>query len=132
MTDRGRVRLSPAQRKLLRALHRDVGYIAVGLTLVYALSGLALNHIQDWDPNFRQIKVEHRLAFSEAEQRADLRTDETATREIAQAVLTQLGIVEPPLDVYPVDAHHIDITLEQSTLYVESVWFEHAATEVKS
>ena len=39
-------------RAWLRAIHRDVGYLVVGLTLIYALSGLAINHIQDWDPNF--------------------------------------------------------------------------------
>lgn len=39
-------------RAWLRAIHRDVGYLAVGLTVVYAVSGLAINHIADWDPNF--------------------------------------------------------------------------------
>ena len=39
-------------RAWLRAIHRDCGYIAVGFTLIYALSGLAINHIKDWDPNF--------------------------------------------------------------------------------
>lgn len=39
-------------RAWLRALHRDVGYLVVGLTVIYAVSGLAINHIDDWDPNF--------------------------------------------------------------------------------
>ncbi len=39
-------------RGWLRAIHRDFGYLAVGFTLIYALSGLAVNHIADWDPNF--------------------------------------------------------------------------------
>lgn len=39
-------------RAWLRAVHRDFGYVAVGFTLVYALSGLAINHVRDWDPNF--------------------------------------------------------------------------------
>jgi uncharacterized protein len=39
-------------RAWLRAIHRDVGYIAVGFTVIYALSGIAMNHIEDWDPNF--------------------------------------------------------------------------------
>lgn len=38
-------------RKILRAIHRDIGYLGVGLTVVYALSGIAVNHIQDWEPN---------------------------------------------------------------------------------
>lgn len=39
-------------RKWFRALHRDVGYVAVALTIAYALSGLAVNHIDDWNPNY--------------------------------------------------------------------------------
>ena len=39
-------------RGWLRAIHRDLGYLAVGFTLIYALSGIAINHIKDWDPNF--------------------------------------------------------------------------------
>jgi hypothetical protein len=40
-------------RKLFRALHRDTGYAAVSLTLAYALSGLAVNHLDDWNPSYR-------------------------------------------------------------------------------
>ena len=39
-------------RKAFRAVHRDVGYIAVALTIAYALSGLAVNHIEDWNPSY--------------------------------------------------------------------------------
>lgn len=37
---------------MLIALHRDFGFIAVGLTVVYAVSGIAVNHRQDWDYNY--------------------------------------------------------------------------------
>jgi len=39
-------------RKVFRAVHRDLGYVAVALTIAYALSGLAVNHIEDWNPNY--------------------------------------------------------------------------------
>ena len=39
--------------KWFRILHRDVGYIAVALVLAYGLSGLAVNHIEDWNPSYR-------------------------------------------------------------------------------
>jgi uncharacterized protein len=35
-------------RAWLRAIHRDVGYLAIGFTVIYAVSGLAQNHIDDW------------------------------------------------------------------------------------
>lgn len=40
-------------RHLFRVLHRDIGYICVALTLAYGLSGLAVNHIEDWNPNYK-------------------------------------------------------------------------------
>jgi len=40
-------------RKWNKIIHRDLGYLCVGLTMVYAISGLAVNHIADWNPNYR-------------------------------------------------------------------------------
>lgn len=45
-------------RAWFRAIHRDLGYVAVALTLAYALSGLAVNHIEDWNPNYRYSERE--------------------------------------------------------------------------
>jgi hypothetical protein len=42
-------------RAWLRAIHRDFGYLAVGLTFIYALSGIAINHLGEWDPNFKSV-----------------------------------------------------------------------------
>lgn len=39
-------------RKLFRTLHRDIGYVVAALTLAYAISGIAVNHIEDWNPNY--------------------------------------------------------------------------------
>ena len=39
-------------RKLNRATHRDLGYFFVAMILVYALSGIAINHINDWNPSY--------------------------------------------------------------------------------
>ena len=33
-------------------LHRYLGYFFLGITLVYAISGLAVNHMEDWNANF--------------------------------------------------------------------------------
>jgi hypothetical protein len=38
--------------KLNRITHRDIGYLIAGLTLIYAVSGIALNHKHDWNPNY--------------------------------------------------------------------------------
>lgn len=99
----------PRLRALLRVLHRDIGYLIVGLTIVYALSGLAVNHVGDWDPNFTQIDREHRLELPLPAQ------DEAAAAQI----LEQLGRRERPKEVYRASEDQLDIVLEHSTLHVE-------------
>lgn len=38
--------------KLNRVTHRDIGYLIAGLTIIYSISGIALNHKHDWNPNY--------------------------------------------------------------------------------
>jgi len=40
------------------ALHRDIGFLCIGLTLVYAISGVAVNHISQWNPSYRVERIE--------------------------------------------------------------------------
>ncbi len=39
-------------QRLNRAVHRDLGYFFFGVTLIYAISGIALNHRDQWNSNF--------------------------------------------------------------------------------
>ena len=39
-------------RKFNRATHRDLGYFFVAMILIYAISGIAINHLDDWDPSY--------------------------------------------------------------------------------
>ncbi|PIE19450.1 MAG: hypothetical protein CSA65_02130 [Proteobacteria bacterium] len=48
-------------RRPLRSLHRDVGYLCAGLVLVYAVSGIAVNHRQHWDPDFVEERTTTRV-----------------------------------------------------------------------
>ena len=96
-------------RPWLRALHRDIGYLAVGFTVIYAVSGLAVNHIKDWDPNFVQVNRTHQIAPPKTED----------SQRAARAVLDALAIREPPSDVYRVSNDALDITLKNRTLHVD-------------
>lgn len=98
-------------RPWLRALHRDCGYFAVGLTFIYALSGLAVNHIETWDPSFRQLDRTYPLPDVTALPQKDA--------ELAQAILGALSITETPTDIYRISEQQLDITLPSSTLHVD-------------
>jgi hypothetical protein len=39
-------------QKLIRVLHRDLGYLFFGMSILYAVSGIALNHLRDFNPNY--------------------------------------------------------------------------------
>lgn len=38
--------------RINRSTHRDIGYLIAGLTIIYAMSGIALNHKNNWNPNY--------------------------------------------------------------------------------
>lgn len=44
--------MSKVIRKWNRWIHRDLGYFFAGMIIIYGLSGIALNHIDDWDPSY--------------------------------------------------------------------------------
>jgi len=39
-------------RRWNNILHRDIGYFCVALTVIYAISGVAVNHTHQWNPNY--------------------------------------------------------------------------------
>ena len=39
-------------RKWSRILHRNIGFFFIGTSIIYGLSGIALNHLRDWNPNY--------------------------------------------------------------------------------
>jgi hypothetical protein len=87
-------------RPWLRAIHRDVGYLAVGLTVIYAASGLAINHIGEWDPNFASESREHRIAAP-----IPTASDQAATDH----VLAALSIEATPADFFFEDERTLEI-----------------------
>jgi uncharacterized protein len=95
-------------RPWVRAIHRDAGYVGVGLTLVYALSGLAVNHVADWDPSFRQISATYQLP-------APL---PSAAEPAAERVRAALHIDETPREVYAAGDDAVDLVFDRRTLHV--------------
>jgi uncharacterized protein len=99
-----------AWRPWLRALHRDFGYLVIGLTVIYAVSGLAVNHIADWDPSFRQLERTHQVPMPLPEE------DEAAAR----AVLDALGVREAPREVFRADESQLDLVFAERTFHVDT------------
>jgi hypothetical protein len=95
-------------RPLLRAVHRDAGYFAVGLTFIYAVSGLAVNHIAQWDPNFKDYTSSHEIG-------GGISGDDEAA---SQTVLARLAIKTSPREVYRAASDDLEILFDRRTLHV--------------
>lgn len=68
---------------LNRSFHRDIGYFCVGLILIYAISGIAVNHIDSWNPSYVLTRSEQTVADLPANPESD---------EFEQALAKKLGI----------------------------------------
>lgn len=102
--------LSATLRSWTRTLHRDAGYLAVGLTFVYALSGIAVNHISQWDPNFRHGERTHSMGGPLAGE------DEAIARTVAE----RLHITARPRDVYRVNESTLEVSYDRRTLHIDT------------
>jgi hypothetical protein len=95
-------------RKLNNALHRDVGYLVVGLTIVYGVSGFAVNHRADWNPSYSLAKRALRIAPIRATERDEI------VRE-ARAALS-LG---EPRNVFRPDPQTVQLFYEREAYSVD-------------
>ena len=90
-------------RKWSRILHRDIGYFFIGTTIIYALSGIALNHMNDWNPNY-SVEI--------AEFQSDLNFEKSAQiRTSIDALLDQIDHKENYKQHYYPDAGTLKIFL---------------------
>lgn len=98
-------------RPAVRAIHRDLGYLAVGLTVVYAVSGLAVNHLADWDPNFaattRAVPWTTPLPGGDAEAEAQLQA--------------AFDLPDAPTELYRLSATELQATYPGRTIHVDAV-----------
>ncbi len=106
---RSATRLRKRWRAWLRFVHRDAGYLVIGLTFIYALSGIAINHIDDWNPNFKSGTNTQKLTTPLPDDVGD------AVAEI----LAQLKIDGKPRKFDKVSDNEIEIDMDRTKIYVD-------------
>ncbi len=72
-------------RKLLRILHRDLGYYIVAMTIVYSVSGIYLNHRHDFNPDYKIFITDFQV-----EEPLNTNISEKQVQEIIEAVNDEL------------------------------------------
>lgn len=86
-------------RKWLRIIHRDLGYVMVGITIIYGISGYVLNHLDGKDPAYETIEGTAWLA-------SGLSKDEIETAWAQQSQLPTLK------RILPIDQEHYRLMLD--------------------
>ena len=96
-------------RRVNNVLHRDIGYLSVGLTLAYGVSGLAVNHRADWNPNYAVERTTQQIAPIAAPDR------DTAVAE----ALRQLQLTEQPRNAFRPEPETLQLFFEQRTYSID-------------
>lgn len=97
-------------RRLNSNLHRDIGYFLSGLILVYCISGIALNHVDDWNPDFVIHKQTIHLDRSYTK-------DEITDERIAEFTAL-VGERAPKVHDFPTP-NHVKIYYDNASLLVD-------------
>lgn len=110
-------------RKWNYILHRDIGYLCVGLTLVYAISGIVVNHIShNFNPSYSIDKVETRVAPLPSGENPDMEFIESVLQ-----LLNEKGTFKNAAFISPgnlrifVEGNTIDLELETGVIHMERV-----------
>ncbi|MDK2842355.1 MAG: uncharacterized protein PWQ17_1861 [Anaerophaga sp.] len=94
-------------RKINRVIHRDLGYFFTGMIIIYGLSGIALNHIDDWNPNYIIEVQEKKISLPE-------HFDENNQASVL-AILEQCGVNQDYKNHYSPSPGMIKIFLEKGS-----------------
>jgi hypothetical protein len=98
-------------RKWNTAIHRDLGYLCAGLTLVYAISGVAVNHRADWNPSY---------SFQRETVSLDgLDLSNPGAPDFAARLLDHLDLDERVRGTFRPDPATFQVFLEESTVSVD-------------
>ena len=97
-------------RRLTSDLHRDIGYFLSGLIVVYCVSGIALNHVNDWNPDFAITK--RTIAINKSYTK-----DEVTSERIAEFTAL-VGESEPKVHDFPTP-NHVKIYYDNASLLVD-------------
>lgn len=97
-------------RRWNRAIHRDLGYFFFGVTLIYAISGIALNHLDDWNPNYSVTNEQY--TFNKVSGKDEV------TKSMVMHWLETTGYQELYKKYYFPDEHTVKVFLKGGSLVV--------------
>jgi uncharacterized protein len=110
-------------RRWLRAIHRDLGYILTGLTVVYSISGIAVNHANDWNPNYIIEKKTTILKLDDKEK--------ISTQSIVNSIMIKAGENEKLKNSFRPDSNTIKVFTDKYNINYDLSSEELTKEEIK-
>ncbi len=110
-------------RRLNHILHRDIGYLCIGLTIIYAISGVVVNHTSHgFNPSYT---IEKSVVEGPSLQR-DRQPDATYVDQVLQAVgesapLKNVAMLSPRVIRIFVEGNTLDVNLDTGQVQQERV-----------
>lgn len=92
-------------RKWNFIFHRDIGYLCIGLTILYAISGVAVNHIDDWNPSYSITKEVSSIGKIE-------RADVVVSKTEVDTIIKKIGATGRIKNYHQSDRNTLNIFLE--------------------
>jgi len=98
-------------RKWNIILHRDLGYLCAGLTIVYAVSGVAVNHRGDWNPTYKVEQTARKIGPVVAR--------DPQSPAVVTGILRDLGLDDEYRDTFLRSGTNLEIFLEGGSVSVD-------------
>lgn len=98
-------------RKWNRAIHRDLGYFFAAMSIIYGISGIALNHLDDWNPSYHVIDKKYQIELPEQMKRI--------TTEDARKMLEPVKLEDEYRKIYLEDKRTLKIFVKGGDVRVD-------------
>lgn len=99
-------------RKWNNIFHRDLGYLCFGLTIIYVISGIAVNHISDWNPSYKIEIIEKNIGPVQSK-------SIVLTKDEIEAILNRLELPDSYKNAFQPDPFTIKIFQNGNTISVD-------------
>lgn len=101
--------MNKSWKRINRDLHRDIGYFCTALVIIYCVSGIAFNHINEWNPDF--------ILTKDTIQIAKLNSKEQVTEAWIKNELQKIHHTSYKLFDFPT-SDQVKIYLDQASLHI--------------
>ena len=107
-------------RKYCRVVHRELSYVFAGMLLVYAVSGIALNHKDTFNSQYSISRTEYQLTPT---------TREAVAQNVVDEWLEQCGVGGQEIQHYFPDSNTLKVFLKGNSSLVVDLSTGHGVLE---